>query len=110
MRLAFGHVSKTGIRLNRQWKPNDRLVMYTTIFYAILLPSFIGTCRQYLKKKFLIKSYDIFLLLTSLCMLHLLIETDAILKPQGTKMVFAGIKKPADRKDLIAFLKKSCTA
>ncbi|VEU35032.1 unnamed protein product [Pseudo-nitzschia multistriata] len=29
---------------------------------------------------------------------------------KGTKMVFAGIKKPADRKDLIAYLKKTCTA
>lgn len=29
---------------------------------------------------------------------------------KGTKMVFAGIKKPAERKDLIAFLKKSSTA
>lgn len=29
---------------------------------------------------------------------------------KGTKMVFAGIKKPAERKDLIAFLQKSCKA
>ena len=29
---------------------------------------------------------------------------------QGTKMVFAGLKKPQDRKDLIAYLKKSCSA
>merc|ERR1712113_442307 len=27
---------------------------------------------------------------------------------KGTKMVFAGLKKPADRKDLIAYLKSSC--
>jgi cytochrome c len=27
---------------------------------------------------------------------------------KGTKMVFAGIKKPSERRDLIAFLKKSC--
>jgi len=27
---------------------------------------------------------------------------------KGTKMVFAGIKKPQDRKDLVAYLKKSC--
>eukprot|EP00550_Attheya_septentrionalis_P002754 CAMPEP_0198291116 /NCGR_PEP_ID=MMETSP1449-20131203/8753_1 /TAXON_ID=420275 /ORGANISM="Attheya septentrionalis, Strain CCMP2084" /LENGTH=108 /DNA_ID=CAMNT_0043989719 /DNA_START=34 /DNA_END=360 /DNA_ORIENTATION=+ len=29
---------------------------------------------------------------------------------KGTKMVFAGIKKPAERTDLIAYLKKSCSA
>ena len=29
---------------------------------------------------------------------------------QGTKMVFAGLKKPQDRKDLIAYLKNSCSA
>lgn len=29
---------------------------------------------------------------------------------QGTKMVFAGLKKPADRNDLIAYLKSSCSA
>lgn len=29
---------------------------------------------------------------------------------QGTKMVFAGIKKPAERKNLIAYLKKSTSA
>eukprot|EP00978_Attheya_sp_CCMP212_P039400 scaffold204358_cov57-Attheya_sp.AAC.5 len=31
-------------------------------------------------------------------------------KIAGTKMVFAGIKKPAERTDLIAYLKKSCSA
>lgn len=29
---------------------------------------------------------------------------------QGTKMVFAGLKKEKDRKDLIAYLKKTCSA
>lgn len=29
---------------------------------------------------------------------------------QGTKMVFAGLKKEKDRKDLIAYLKSTCSA
>ena len=29
---------------------------------------------------------------------------------QGTKMVFAGIKKPQERKDLIAYLQSTCSA
>lgn len=29
---------------------------------------------------------------------------------QGTKMVFAGLKKESDRKDLIAYLKSTCSA
>ena len=30
------------------------------------------------------------------------------MKYLGTKMVFAGLKKKADRKNLIAFLEKNC--
>ena len=35
-------------------------------------------------------------------------STQKLMKYLGTKMVFAGLKKKADRKNLIAFLEKNC--
>mmetsp|Transcript_30416 Transcript_30416/g.72942 ORF Transcript_30416/g.72942 Transcript_30416/m.72942 type:complete len:101 (+) Transcript_30416:414-716(+) len=44
------------------------------------------------------------------CYDHIILTFPLFLELQGTKMVFAGLKKPQDRKDLIAYLQKSCSA
>jgi hypothetical protein len=41
---------------------------------------------------------------------HFFLDFFCLVTQQGTKMVFAGLKKPQDRNDLIAYLKTSSTA